>query len=232
MTDISGKTPAASLRCRRSRGTRREQRAALLVCAAFQVDHVSDSDAGGRGHLRGFQRCPSRFFPTTNFPRIIIGVDNGVMPIDQMEVTITRPDRGGRQQRSGPGGRALDYQPGLGGSGSFLQLERGHGDHPPAGQFRAGSRFRPALPPTAQIETNRLDFASFPILGYSLTSDRVSQSELWELATYDIKPRLNRLDGVASISGAGRRSSRNFTSFRTPPRCCAPRCACRTFWTR
>src|ERR1700720_3390910 len=34
---------------------------------------------------------PISVFPTTNFPRIIIGVDNGVMPINQMEVTITRP---------------------------------------------------------------------------------------------------------------------------------------------
>src|ERR1700719_1503578 len=34
---------------------------------------------------------PIAVFPSTNFPRIIIGVDNGVMPIDQMEVTITRP---------------------------------------------------------------------------------------------------------------------------------------------
>src|SRR5579864_8595730 len=34
---------------------------------------------------------PIAVFPTTNFPLIIIGVDNGVMPIDQMEVTITRP---------------------------------------------------------------------------------------------------------------------------------------------
>src|ERR1700723_375542 len=34
---------------------------------------------------------PITVFPATNFPRIIIGVDNGVMPIDQMEVTITRP---------------------------------------------------------------------------------------------------------------------------------------------
>src|SRR5690348_8868948 len=34
---------------------------------------------------------PIAVFPTTNFPRIIIGVDNGVMPIDQMLVTITRP---------------------------------------------------------------------------------------------------------------------------------------------
>ncbi len=34
---------------------------------------------------------PIAVFPTTNFPRIIVGVDNGVMPINQMEVTITRP---------------------------------------------------------------------------------------------------------------------------------------------
>ena len=34
---------------------------------------------------------PSPSFPATNFPRIVVGVDNGVMPIDQMQVTITRP---------------------------------------------------------------------------------------------------------------------------------------------
>ena len=33
---------------------------------------------------------PIAVFPSTDFPRIIIGVDNGVMSIDQMEVTITR----------------------------------------------------------------------------------------------------------------------------------------------
>src|SRR5437899_5370862 len=33
---------------------------------------------------------PIAVFPTTDFPRIIIGVDNGVMPINQMEVSITR----------------------------------------------------------------------------------------------------------------------------------------------
>ena len=33
---------------------------------------------------------PVSVFPTTNFPRVIVGVDNGVMPIDQMMVTVTR----------------------------------------------------------------------------------------------------------------------------------------------
>ena len=34
---------------------------------------------------------PVSVFPTTDFPRVLIGVDNGVTPIDQMMVTITRP---------------------------------------------------------------------------------------------------------------------------------------------
>src|ERR1700719_1243136 len=34
---------------------------------------------------------PVSVFPSTDFPRIVIGVDNGVMPIDQMLVTITKP---------------------------------------------------------------------------------------------------------------------------------------------
>src|SRR5437016_13798861 len=34
---------------------------------------------------------PISVFPSTNFPRIVIGIDNGGAPIDQMLVTVTRP---------------------------------------------------------------------------------------------------------------------------------------------
>ena len=63
----------------------------------------------------------------------------------------------------------------------------------------AVARVQATLPQTAKIETHRLNFASFPIIGYSLTSDIVPQTQLWELATYEIKPRLNRLNGVATV---------------------------------
>ena len=59
--------------------------------------------------------------------------------------------------------------------------------------------FSPELPATAKLTTNRSTFASFPILGYSLTSDTVSQTRLWELATYTLKPRLNRVPGVSMV---------------------------------
>ena len=34
---------------------------------------------------------PVAVFPDTDFPRIVVGVDNGVFPIDQMLVTVTKP---------------------------------------------------------------------------------------------------------------------------------------------
>src|ERR1700742_2608347 len=44
----------------------------------------------GAGAYLAFN-IPVSVFPNTDFPRVVIGVDNGVMPIDQMLVTITRP---------------------------------------------------------------------------------------------------------------------------------------------
>src|SRR6202007_1527133 len=67
------------------------------------------------------------------------------------------------------------------------------------------ARMQAELPPTAKVETHRLTFATFPILGYSLTSDTIPPNRLWEIASYDIKPRVNRLDGVASVLVQGGR---------------------------
>ncbi|HZU22497.1 MAG TPA: efflux RND transporter permease subunit [Terriglobales bacterium] len=141
---------------------------------------------------------PIAVFPTTDFPRIIIGVDNGVTPINQMEVSITRPIE-----------QAINSVPGLQDVRSITSRGSAEIDLSFAWNVNmvetlqqvdaAVSRIQSSLPATAQIQTHRLDFSSFPILGYSLTSNSIPQTELWELATYDIKPRLNRLNGVASV---------------------------------
>jgi multidrug efflux pump subunit AcrB len=141
---------------------------------------------------------PIAVFPTTDFPRIIIGVDNGVMPIEQMEVTVTRPLE--QAVNSVPGLEDVRSITSRGSAEVDLFFNWNVNMLETLQQVDAAvSRIQSTLPSTAQIQTHRLDFASFPILGYSLTSDRIPQTKLWELATYDIKPRLNRLDGVASI---------------------------------
>jgi CzcA family heavy metal efflux pump len=153
------------------------------------------------GIYEAFQ-IPVAVFPTTNFPLIKIGVDNGVMPIEQMEVTITRPIE-----------QAVSIVPGLQSVRSITS--RGSAEIDLFFDWNvnmiltlqlvdaAVSRIQSSLPPTARIATFRMDFSSFPIIGYSLTSDKVPQTDLWELATYEIKPRLNRLNGVAMVQVQG-----------------------------
>jgi CzcA family heavy metal efflux pump len=141
---------------------------------------------------------PVAVFPTTNFPRIIVGVDNGVMPIEQMEISITRPLEAA--VRSVPGLEDVRSVTSRGSAEINLFFNWSVDMRETLHLVDAAiANVQRALPATAQIQTHRLDFASFPIIGYSLTSDSVPQTNLWELATYDIKPRLNALPGVASV---------------------------------
>jgi CzcA family heavy metal efflux pump len=141
---------------------------------------------------------PVAVFPNTDFPRIVVGVDNGVMPIDQMLVTITRPLE--EAVNSVPGLQRVQSITSRGSaevdlffdwnSDMILTLQR---------VDAVVARLQADLPTTAKVETHRLTFAAFPIIGYSLTSNTVPPNKLWEIATYDLKPRLNRLDGVATV---------------------------------
>lgn len=148
------------------------------------------------------QKVPISVFPETNFPRVVIGVDNGVMPVEQMQVTVTKPIED-----------AMNAVPGLAtvrsttsrGSAEVSLFFDWNMD-----MFRtlqlvdaALGKVRQTLPATAVITTNRLTFATFPIIGYSLTSDKLSQTELWELATYILKPPLNRVSGVSMVTVQG-----------------------------
>jgi len=158
------------------------------------------------GIYAAFQ-VPISVFPDTNFPRVVIGVDNGVMPVEQMQVTITKPIED-----------AVNSVPGLltvrsttsRGSAEVSLFFDWNSDmfHTLQLADAALSKVQQTLPATARITTNRLTFATFPILGYALTADdrgaeTISQSRLWEIGTYDLKPPLNRVAGVSTVTVQG-----------------------------
>src|SRR5690242_6050691 len=109
---------------------------------------------------------PVSVFPETNFPRIIISADNEMMPIDQMMVTITRPI-----------GEAVNSVQGLEEVRSITSRGSAEVDlffnwnvDMFATLLRVSSAFariQSSLPPTVKLDTHRLTFASFPLIGYS-----------------------------------------------------------------
>src|SRR5437016_10738655 len=107
---------------------------------------------------------PVAVFPNTDFPKIIVAIDNGVSPINQMEVTVTRPIE-----------EAMNSVPGLErvisttsrGSGEVSLFFNWNVDMFQTLQYvnAALARVQPSLPPTAKLTANRMTFAALmPIL--------------------------------------------------------------------
>jgi multidrug efflux pump subunit AcrB len=154
------------------------------------------------GIYAAFQ-LPIAIFPQTDFPRIVIIVDNGVVPAAQVLVSVTRPIE--EAMNGIPGIQRIRSTTQRGSTGIDLFFDW-NVDIVQALQLVQArlSQLASSLPPTAAIRrVDRLTFAVFPVAGYSITSDEREPQSLRELAVFTIRPRLARLPGVAGVAVAG-----------------------------
>src|SRR6202051_2974341 len=108
---------------------------------------------------------PVAVFPSTDFPRIVVGIDNGVAPINQMEVTVTRPIE--EAMNSVPGLQSVRSTTSRGSAEVNLFFDWNVDMFQTLQYVNAAlARVQTVLPATAKLTSNRLTFAAFPILGY------------------------------------------------------------------
>src|SRR3954452_11185495 len=169
-----------------------QKRAVLLVIALLSI-----------GGLIALARIPRALFPQTDFPRIIIVAENGVAPAQQTLVSVTRPIE---EAMSGIPGIARIKSTTARGSAEidlFFDWRTDIVQTLQVVQARA-SQLATSLPPGASFErTERLTFAVFPIIGYSITSPQRDPGTLPNLAEVTLRPPLARIEGVASVQVLG-----------------------------
>ena len=148
-------------------------------------------------------QLPIAIFPSTDFPRIVIIVDNGVAPAPQTLVSVTRPIE--EAMNGVPGIQRIKSKTSRGSSEVSLFFSWNVDIRQSLQLVQARlSQLASSLPPTAQIRNvERLTFAVFPVTGYSLTSDTRDLASLRDIATYTIRPQLARLPGIATVGVAG-----------------------------
>src|SRR5689334_22456407 len=168
-------------------------RALMLIVLSFAL-------AGGLFLFR----LPIAIFPQTDFPRIVILVDNGIAPVDVQMLTVTRPIE--EAIRLVPGITDVRSVTGRG-STEINVFFRWDVDIRDALHLLQGrmSQILPSLPQGARFNINRLTFSAFPMIGFSVTSPKRSTAELYDLCYYDLAPRLYRLAGVAETKIVGGR---------------------------
>jgi CzcA family heavy metal efflux pump len=147
---------------------------------------------------------PTSVFPQTDFPRVVILVDSGVIPAEQMMALVTRPIEEAMNDIPGVDSIRTTTSRGSAEINVFFNWST---DMEKSLLYVQGrlAQLAPSLPAEATFQTFRLTFSAFPIIGLSVTSPKHSAAELWELAQYTIKPRLIRTKDVARVDLVGGR---------------------------
>jgi multidrug efflux pump subunit AcrB len=147
-------------------------------------------------------RMPSSVFPQTDFPRVVVLVDNGIMPADEMMATITRPIE--EAMKDIPGAVTVRSATKRG-SAQINIFFNWRVDMERSELYVLGrlSQIRGDLPATAGTEVERVTFSAFPIIGISLTSSNRDTMDLWETANYQLKPVFLQIPGVAKVEIIG-----------------------------
>lgn len=139
---------------------------------------------------------PVAILPDVTFPRIKVIAEAGDRPSRMVEAGITRQLE--EAVATVPGVHRVKSTTERGATEVAIDFDWGV-DIPAALQLVTAkvNEVRSLLPPDAHVSVERMNATVFPILGLSLHSKTMSQSELWTLATYTIRPRLSRAAGVA-----------------------------------
>src|SRR5487761_2443289 len=147
-------------------------------------------------------RLPSSVYPQTDFPRVVVLVNNGIMPASEMMATITRPIE---EAMKGVPGVTTVRSATARGTAQINLFFRWNVDMVQSELYVLGrlSEIRADLPATAATEVSRVTFSAFPIIGISLTSSNRDLMDLWETANYQLKPRFLQIPGVAKVELTG-----------------------------
>jgi CzcA family heavy metal efflux pump len=158
------------------------------------------------GGIAAGLKLPVALFPHVDFPRVVVSLETGDRPADQMVIAVTRPVE--QAVRSVPGVVSLRSTTSRG--SAELSINFGWGDDMVAAMLQVESAINQVLselPAGTRFMVRRMDPTVFPVAAYSLTSDSESLVQLRDLASYQLVPLLSSINGVAKVTVMGGREA-------------------------
>jgi len=167
------------------------RRSILLLLAILSVGGVA---AG--------MRLPVALFPQVVFPRVVVSLDAGDRPADQMVIAVTQPAE--QAVRSVPGVRSVRSTTSRG--SAELSINFGWGSDIAVGFQLVESAIIRALstmPPGTVYTARRMDPTVFPVAAYSLKSPSLSLVSIRDIASFQLAPLLSAVEGVSEVTVLG-----------------------------
>jgi len=153
------------------------------------------------GAIKAFQ-MPVGLFPNVTFPRIVVSLNAGDQPAEQMEIQVTRQAE--MAIRSVPGVVNLRSTTSRGSADISVNFNWGVDMIATTLQVSAAlNQIQAQFPAGTSFTVRKMDPTIFPVIAYSLTSQQESQVKLRDLAMFQLVPLLSSVDGVARVGVLG-----------------------------
>jgi multidrug efflux pump subunit AcrB len=145
---------------------------------------------------------PISLFPSVSFPRVRVSLDAGARPARQMELQVTAP-----VELAVHGIRhVVDVRSTTSRGSAEVSVFFDWGTDMVAATLQVNAaiaEIAASLPAGTKMTTQRMDPTVFPVIAYSLTSDSIPLGQLRDIATYQLRPSLLGVTGLARVGVTG-----------------------------
>ena len=145
---------------------------------------------------------PVTLFPNVSFPRVRLNIDAGDRPAEQMVLQVTAPV----EQAVHKVPNVIDVRSTTSRGTAEISIFFEWGTDMVSAMLQINAQIGQILqqlPPGTTMQTRRMDPTVFPIISYSMTSNTVPQSQLRDIALFQIRPLLAGIPGIATIGVSG-----------------------------
>ncbi len=145
-----------------------------------------------------YRKMETLLFPDVVFPKIRIIADNGEQPIDKMLITVTRPLEIAIKRVNGIETVRSSTNRGSCTIEAFFSWKT---DIDAArGQLEARiNEIKNTLPAATDLTIEPMSQNIYPVIGYTLESDRSGQVEMRNAAMFFARPRFSEVSGISNV---------------------------------
>ena len=148
--------------------------------------------------LLAASKLPVALFPHVDFPRVVVALEAGDRPADQMAIMVTRKVE--QAVRSVPG--VVNLRSTTSRGSAEISVNFAWGDNMVSSMLLIDSALNqifPELPLGTRFSVKRMDPTVFPVAAYSLTSPTESLVALRDVGEFQLIPLLSSINGVAKV---------------------------------
>ncbi len=145
-----------------------------------------------------YRQMETLLFPDVVFPKIRIIADNGEQPIDKMLITVTRPLEIAIKRVNGIASVRSSTNRGSCTIEAFFEWNTDINVARMQLEARI-NEIKNTLPSTANLVIEAMSQNIYPVIGYTLESEKYGQVEMKNVAMFFAKPRFSEVQGISNV---------------------------------